>query len=317
MPRVKRGPHRKEKRKRTLKLAKGFYGKKKNAYRIAKQAVERALKFSYRDRRQKKREFRRLWIVRINAASRENGLSYNRLISGLRQAGLELDRKVLADIAVHDAEGFAAVVEVAKDALSEGAEAAGVKVRPETEKSQRPERRVTRVGEAKPRKKKPEGEAEEPAPKKKPAAKKAPPKPTKPAKKAAPSKPEKEKKAAEAKPPKAAEPSKEAAPKKEAAKPAAPAEAPSKKDLEGMTVPELQELAAGHGIAEGDIEGSGASGNVVKADWVRVAGGLESLTVPELEKLAERRGVSKDDVKGSGASGNVVKADWVRALSEK
>lgn len=303
MPRVKRGPHRKEKRRRTLKLAKGFYGKKKNAYRIAKQAVERALKFSYRDRRQKKREFRRLWIVRINAASRENGLSYNRLISGLRKAGLELDRKVLADIAVHDAEGFAAVVEVAKDALSEGAEAAGVKVRPETEKSQRPERRVTRVGEAKPRKRKPEGEAEKPAPKKKPAAKKAP------AKKAAPPKPEK---AAEAKPPKAE------APKKEAAKPAAaPAEAPSKKDLEAMTIPELQELAAAHGIAEGDIEGSGASGNVVKADWVRVAGGLESLTVPELEKLAEKRGISKDDVEGSGASGNVVKADWVRALSEK
>jgi large subunit ribosomal protein L20 len=314
MPRVKRGPHRKEKRRRTLKLAKGFYGKKKNAYRIAKQAVERALKFSYRDRRTKKREFRRLWIVRINAASRENGLSYNRLISGLRKAGLELDRKVLADIAVHDAEGFAAVVEVAKDALTEGAEAAGVKVRPETEKSQRPERRERRVGEAKPRKRKPEGEgeAEKPAPKKKPAAKKAP------AKKAAPPKQEKEKKAAEAKPPKAAAPPKEAAPKKEAAKPAAaPAEAPSKKDLEAMTVPELQELAAAHGIAEGDIEGSGASGNVVKADWVRVAGGLESLTVPELEKLAEKRGVSKDDVEGSGASGNVVKADWVRALSEK
>jgi large subunit ribosomal protein L20 len=307
MPRVKRGPHRKEKRRRTLKLAKGFYGKKKNAYRIAKQAVERALKFSYRDRRTKKREFRRLWIVRINAASRENGLSYNRLISGLRKAGLELDRKVLADIAVHDAEGFAAVVEVAKDALAEGAEAAGVKVRPETEKSQRPERRERRVGEAKPRKRKPEGEAEaeKPAPKKKPAAKKA-----------APPKQEKEKKAAEAKPPKAAAPPKEAAPKKEAAKPAA-GEAPSKKDLEAMTVPELQELAAAHGIAEGDIEGSGASGNVVKADWVRVAGGLESLTVPELEKLAEKRGVSKDDVEGSGAGGNVLKADWVRALSGK
>jgi len=310
MPRVKRGPHRKEKRKRTLKLAKGFYGKKKNAYRIAKQAVERALKFSYRDRRQKKREFRSLWIVRINAASRENGLSYNRLISGLRKAGLELDRKVLADIAVHDVEGFAAVVEVAKDALSEGAEAAGVKIRPETEKSQRPERRATRVGEAKRRKKKPEGEAEEPAPKKKPAAKKAPPKPTKPTKKAAEAKPAKPEKAAEAKP-------KAEAPKKEAAKPAAAeAPAPAKKDLEAMTIPELQELAAGHGIAEGDIEGSGASGNVVKADWVRVAGGLEALTVPELEKLAERRGVSKDDVEGTGASGNVVKADWVRALSK-
>lgn len=305
MPRVKRGPHRKEKRKRTLKLAKGYYGKKKNAYRIARQAVERALRFSYRDRRQKKREFRKLWIVRINAASRENGLSYNRLISGLRKAGLELDRKVLADIAVHDSDGFAAVVEVAKEALAESAEEAGVKVRPSTERSKRPERRDTRVGEAKSRKKKPEAEApaKAEAPEKKPA-KKAP------KTKAAPPKKE-EKKPAEAKP-KAEAPKKEAAPKKPA-KPAA--EAPSKKELEAMTVPELQELAAAHGIAEGDIEGSGASGNAVKADWVRVAAGLEGLTVSELEKLAEKRGVSKDDVEGSGAGGNVVKADWVRALS--
>lgn len=304
MPRVKRGPHRKDKRKRVLKLAKGFYGKKKNAYRIAKQAVDRALKFAYRDRRQKKRDFRSLWIVRINAASRENGLSYNRLISGLRQAGLELNRKILADIAVHDAEGFAAIVEVAKDALGEEA---GLKVRPATEKSKRPER--VKTAAAPPAKAKPKKKAELEAEAAKPAA--AKPKKAKPAKapaeKAAPEKP-----AAKA----------EAAPEKPAAKPkkaveAAEAEAPAKQDLEALTVPELQELAAGHGIAESDVEGSGASGGVVKADWVRVAGGLEGLTVSELEKLAERRGVAKDEVEGSGAGGNVLKADWIRVLSER
>jgi large subunit ribosomal protein L20 len=309
MPRVKRGPHRKDKRKRVLKLAKGFYGKKKNAYRIAKQAVDRALKFAYRDRRQKKRDFRSLWIVRINAASRENGLSYNRLISGLRQAGLELNRKVLADIAVHDAEGFAAIVEVAKDALGEEA---GLKVRPATEKSKRPERVKTAAAppvKAKPKKKaEPKAEAAKPA-----AAKPKKARPAKaPAEKVAPEKVATKKPAAKA----------EAAPEKPAAKPkkaakAAEAEAPAKKDLEALTVAELQELAAGHGIAESDVEGSGASGGVVKADWVRVAGGLEGLTVSELEKLADRRGVAKDEVEGSGADGNVLKADWTRVLSER
>ncbi len=238
MARVKRGPHRKQKRKRTLKLAKGYYGKKKNAYRVARQAVERALRFSYRDRRQKKREFRKLWIVRINAASRENGLSYNRLISGLRKSGLELNRKVLADIAVHDAEGFAAIVEVAKEAL---AEESGVKVRPSTEKSKRPPRPEKKETAPKPtpKPKKEEEEAEKPK-------KKAPPK----KEKLAPKKPK-------------AEPKKKAKAEK--------LEGPTtKKELEALTVAELEELAEKRGIAKGDVEGSGASGNVIKADWVRV-----------------------------------------------
>lgn len=117
MPRVKRGNKRKEKRKKILKQAKGFYGKKSNAYRIAKQAVDRAGAYAYRDRRQKKRHMRSLWIVRINAAARLSGLSYNRLIAGLKAAEIDLDRKVLADLAVHEAEAFAALVQVAKDAL--------------------------------------------------------------------------------------------------------------------------------------------------------------------------------------------------------
>lgn len=248
MSRVKRGPHRRYKRKRTLKLAKGYYGKKKNAYRIARQAVERALRFSYRDRRQKKREFRKLWIVRINAASRENGLSYNRLISGLRQSGLELDRKVLADIAVHDAEGFAAIVEVAKEALEEAAEA-GVKVRPATEKGKRPARPGKK--EAAPVKEKPKPKPKkekEPEAEEKPAAKKAAP-----AKK------------------KEAKPEPKADAKDEKPKKAAEVEGPTtKKELEALTVPELEELAEKRGIDKGDVEGSGASGNVIKADWVRV-----------------------------------------------
>lgn len=275
MSRVKRGPHRKDKRKRVLKLAKGYYGKKKNAYRVAQQAVDRALKFSYRDRRQKKRQIRSLWIVRINAASRENGLSYNRLISGLRKAGLDLNRKILSEIAIYDPDGFAAIVEVAKDAV---ADEAGAKVRPATERSKRPEPRTAAA---------PGGKAAKPAPEKK-----AEPKPK-----------------AEAKPKKA-----EAEPKKAAPKPAA--EAPAKADLEGMTIGELQEIAGQHGITEADLEGTGASGNVVKADWVRAAGGVDHLNVPELKKLAERRGIAESDVEGTGANGNVVKADWVKALSE-
>ena len=124
MPRVKRGNKRKEKRKKILKQAKGYYGKKSNAYRIAKQAVDRAGAFSYRDRRQKKRNMRSLWIVRINAASRAHGLSYNRLIAGLKAAEVGLDRKVLADLAVHEPESFAHLVGVAKEALGVEAEAA-------------------------------------------------------------------------------------------------------------------------------------------------------------------------------------------------
>jgi len=117
MPRVKRGNKRVSRRKKILKLAKGFYGKKSKAHRIAKEAVDRAGQFAYRDRRNKKRSFRALWIVRINAAARINGTSYNRLIEGLKKAGVEVNRKMLADMAVKDAAGFATLAEVAKQAL--------------------------------------------------------------------------------------------------------------------------------------------------------------------------------------------------------
>ena len=118
MPRVKRGPKRANKRRKILKEAKGFYGAKSKAYRVAKEAVDRARSFSYRDRRQRKRQFRRLWIARINAAARLNGLSYSRLIAGLKKADVGLDRKILADLAVHDAAAFAQIAERAKDALA-------------------------------------------------------------------------------------------------------------------------------------------------------------------------------------------------------
>jgi large subunit ribosomal protein L20 len=121
MARVKRGSKRAHKRKRILKLAKGFYGQKSKSYRIAMQAVDRAGIYAYRDRKQKKRHFRSLWIVRINAAAHLNGLSYSRLISGLKKAGSELDRKVLADLAVADPAGFARLAEVAKQALESDA----------------------------------------------------------------------------------------------------------------------------------------------------------------------------------------------------
>ena len=117
MPRVKRGNKRVSRRKKILKLAKGFYGKKSKAHRVAKEAVDRAGQFAYRDRRNKKRSFRALWIVRINAAARINGTSYNRLIEGLKKAGVEVNRKMLADMAVKDAAGFATLAEVAKQAL--------------------------------------------------------------------------------------------------------------------------------------------------------------------------------------------------------
>lgn len=118
MSRVKRGNHRTNKRKRVLKLAKGYYGTKSKAYRIAMQAVDKSLGYAYRDRRQKKRQFRRLWIVRINAAAHEHGLSYSRFISGLKAAGSDLDRRTLADLAVQDSKGFAALAELAKQNLS-------------------------------------------------------------------------------------------------------------------------------------------------------------------------------------------------------
>jgi large subunit ribosomal protein L20 len=110
MPRVKRAISAKKKRRRILKLAKGFYGTRKNVYTVAAEAVDRALKFAFRDRRARKREFRQLWIARINAAARLNNVSYSKLMYGMRKAGIEIDRKVLADVAVHDPQGFSRIV---------------------------------------------------------------------------------------------------------------------------------------------------------------------------------------------------------------
>lgn len=117
MARVKRGSKRIQKRKKILKQAKGYYGTKSKAHRIADQAVEKSLGYAYRDRRQRKRQFRSLWIIRINAAAREQGLSYNRLIEGLRKASAEVNRKMLADLAVKDPPAFAELVRVARAAL--------------------------------------------------------------------------------------------------------------------------------------------------------------------------------------------------------
>jgi len=117
MPRVKRGVTARARHKKVLSQAKGYRGRRKNVFRVAKQAVIRAGQYAYRDRRQRKRVFRALWIVRINAAARECGLSYSRLMNGLKKAGIELDRKVLADIAVFDKPAFAALAEQAKASL--------------------------------------------------------------------------------------------------------------------------------------------------------------------------------------------------------
>ncbi|MEO1085878.1 MAG: 50S ribosomal protein L20 [Acidobacteriota bacterium] len=117
MPRVKRGNKRANKRRRILKLAKGYYGMKSKNYRIAKQAVDRALAYAYRDRRQRKRQFRRLWITRINAGARQHGLSYSRFINGLKLANCSVDRKILADLAVHEPAAFAKLADVAKQSL--------------------------------------------------------------------------------------------------------------------------------------------------------------------------------------------------------
>jgi large subunit ribosomal protein L20 len=117
MPRVKRGVTAHARHKKILKQAKGYRGRRKNVFRVAKQAVIRAGQMAYRDRRQRKRQFRALWIARINAAARECGLSYSRFIDGLNKAGVMLDRKVLADIAVFDKAAFAVLAEKAKAAL--------------------------------------------------------------------------------------------------------------------------------------------------------------------------------------------------------
>src|SRR5882672_5350858 len=117
MPRAKRGNKRLERRKKILKLAKGYRGTKSKLYRSAKESVERGLNFAYTGRKLKKRDFRSLWIVRIGAAARINGLNYSQFMHGLKVAGIELDRKVLAELAVHPPETFAQVVAQAKDAL--------------------------------------------------------------------------------------------------------------------------------------------------------------------------------------------------------
>lgn len=117
MARVKRGVIAHARHKKVLKQAKGYYGARSRVYRVAKQAVIKAGQYAYRDRRQKKRQFRALWIARINAAARENGMSYSRLIDGLKKAGVEVDRKMLADVAYHDAVAFKAIAEQAKAAL--------------------------------------------------------------------------------------------------------------------------------------------------------------------------------------------------------
>ena len=117
MARVKRGVTSHAKHKKVLKAAKGFYGRRKNTIRIAKQAVEKSLQYAYRDRKVKKRNFRALWVQRINAAVREHGLTYGRFIDGLNKAGIEIDRKVLSDMAIHEPQAFAALVAKAKVAL--------------------------------------------------------------------------------------------------------------------------------------------------------------------------------------------------------
>ncbi len=117
MPRVKRGVTAHARHKKIMKQAKGYYGARSRVFRVAKQAVIKAGQYAYRDRRQKKRQFRALWIARINAAARENGLSYSRLINGLKLAGVEVDRKMLADIAYHDSVAFGAIALQAKGAL--------------------------------------------------------------------------------------------------------------------------------------------------------------------------------------------------------
>ncbi|WP_024850602.1 50S ribosomal protein L20 [Hydrogenovibrio kuenenii] len=118
MARVKRGVIARRRHNKVLKAAKGYYGARRKVFRVAKQAVIKAGQYAYRDRRQKKRQFRRLWIARINAAARLNGMTYSRFISGLNKAEIAVDRKVLSDIAIHDAAAFSAIVEKAKAALA-------------------------------------------------------------------------------------------------------------------------------------------------------------------------------------------------------
>jgi large subunit ribosomal protein L20 len=117
MPRVKRSVHARKKRRKVLGQAKGYWGLKKSSYRYAKEQVEHSLAYAYRDRKAKKRNFRQLWIIRINAAARQNGMSYNQLMAGLKKAEVPLDRKVLAELAVSDPQAFGALAQQAKSAL--------------------------------------------------------------------------------------------------------------------------------------------------------------------------------------------------------
>ena len=114
MPRARNNVASRRRRRKILKLAKGYWGRRGKVYTVSKHSVEKGLQYAYRDRRQRKRHFRRLWIARINAAARQNGTTYSRLINGLKNADIPLNRKVLADLAVHDTEAFTAVVEQAK-----------------------------------------------------------------------------------------------------------------------------------------------------------------------------------------------------------
>ena len=118
MPRVKGGTVTRRRRKKVLKLAKGYFGSKHRLYKVANQQVMKSLMYAYRDRRQKKRDLRKLWIARINAAARQNGLSYSRLMHGLKLAGIEVNRKMLADLAVNDAKAFAQLADAAKEKLA-------------------------------------------------------------------------------------------------------------------------------------------------------------------------------------------------------
>ena len=124
MPRPKRSVTSRARRKKILKQAKGYYGARSRSFKVAKQAVIRAGQYAYRDRRQRKRQFRSLWIMRINAATRQHGLSYSRFIAGLKQAEIDMDRRVLADLALQEPDAFSALVEKAKGALAESDKAA-------------------------------------------------------------------------------------------------------------------------------------------------------------------------------------------------
>ena len=124
MARVKGGPRAHARHRKVIKAAKGYYGRRKNCFRTAVQAVEKAGQYAYRDRRAKKREFRRLWIQRINAAARLHGLTYSTFMNGLKLSGIELDRKSLSEIAIHDEKGFAAIAKQAQDALAKAEKAA-------------------------------------------------------------------------------------------------------------------------------------------------------------------------------------------------